>query len=124
MTFESILQAIVDGCGGGLGIALMGNDGIAIAQAAGPGGAASWGPDDVSAAGVEFGRILEDIRKASDALDSGGVSETVISTKRQVLVLRPVDEDTFLVLALSPDGNLGKARYLVRRHLSVLRDLL
>ena len=37
---------------------------------------------------------------------------------------RPVDEETFLVVALAPDGNLGKARYLIRRNLLALRQQL
>jgi hypothetical protein len=35
-----------------------------------------------------------------------------------------VDEDTVLVLALLPDGNVGKARYLMRRHVPALRQEL
>ena len=30
MSFETVLQKIVDGCGGAIGAALMGNDGIPI----------------------------------------------------------------------------------------------
>jgi len=33
-----------------------------------------------------------------------------------------VDDEVLLVLALAPDGNLGKARYLIRRHLNALRE--
>jgi hypothetical protein len=33
-----------------------------------------------------------------------------------------VDDDYFIVLALLPDGNLGKARYLIRRHLPAIRE--
>ena len=40
------------------------------------------------------------------------------------VVLRGVDEDTFLVLALRPDGNVGKARYLIRRLVPALRESL
>jgi len=124
MSFRSILQAIVDGCGGGLGAALMGNDGIPIEQVSAAKGAASMPGDDVGAAGVEFGRILEEIRKASDALGGGALSETVVSLAHFSLILRHIDDDTFLVLALAPDGNLGKARYLIRRHLLELREEL
>ena len=40
------------------------------------------------------------------------------------VLLRAVDDETFLVLVLAPDGNLGKARFLMRRHLLELRDQL
>lgn len=124
MSFSSILRSIVDGCGGGLGAALMGNDGIAIDQFAATSAGSPTSAEDVSAAGIEFGRILEEIRKASDALSGGAVAEVVVSLARFHLVLRVVDDETFLVLALAPDGNLGKARYLIRRHLLALRDEL
>lgn len=124
MSFRSILQTIVDDCGGGLGAALMGNDGIPIEQVSAGKGAAAMPGDDVGAAGVEFGRILDEIRKASDALGGGALTETVVNLAHFSLILRHIDDDTFLVLALSPDGNLGKARYLIRRHLLELREEL
>jgi predicted regulator of Ras-like GTPase activity (Roadblock/LC7/MglB family) len=121
MSFASLLQEIVENCGGGIGAALMGNDGIPIEEVqAGP---APDGPlrDDIGTAGVEFGRILEEIRKASDALAGGALVETVVTLARFTLVFRAVDDDTFLVLVLGPDGNLGKARYLIRRQLLAIR---
>jgi predicted regulator of Ras-like GTPase activity (Roadblock/LC7/MglB family) len=124
MSFENVLRTIVENAGGGLAAALMGNDGIPIEQFVSPSAGEILGEDDVAAAGVEFGRILDEIRKASDALAGGTVMETVVSLARFLLVLRPVDGDTFLVVAIAPDGNLGKARYLIRRHLLALREQL
>ena len=40
---------------------------------------------------------------------------------RFTLIFHNVDEDTFVVVAIAPDGNLGKARYLLRRHLIEIR---
>ena len=80
--------------------------------------------DDISTAGVEFTRILAEIQKASDALNAGPMSEALISLARFQLLFRPVDDDILLVLAISHDGNPGKARYLVRRHLVSLRSEL
>jgi len=123
MSFAARLREIVDNCGGGIAAALMGNDGIPVEQVSRRG--ASQGPlDDIGAAGAEFGRILEEIRKASDAVAGGAVAETTIVLSRVTLIFRTVDEDTFLVVALQPDGNLGKARYLIRRQLHALRLLL
>ena len=79
---------------------------------------------DAETAGVEFGRILDEIRKASDALGGGAVSETIVRLARFSLIFNTVDRDSFLVLALGPDGNLGKARYLIRRNLMALRQQL
>jgi predicted regulator of Ras-like GTPase activity (Roadblock/LC7/MglB family) len=124
MSFEAILREIVEGCGGGIGAALMGSDGIAIAEYVSP--QAPEGPlaDDIGVAGVEFGRILEETRKAADALDGGPLVETLVVLARMSLLFRGVDGDTFLVVVLSPDGNLGKARYLMRKQVPSLRQLL
>ena len=125
MSFISILQEIVNGCGGGLGAALMGSDGIPIEEFVSP--AASVREllsEEIGTAGAEFGRILAEIGKASDALGGGTVQETTVVLSRFTLVFRNVDEDTFLVVAIGPDGNLGKARYLIRRQLLALRQEL
>ena len=125
MSFERSLQTIVDECGGGYGAALMGLDGIAIAQVAATESPADDPLDgDVTNAGVEFGRLLVDMTKASDALGTGLLREAVVSLDRVSLVFHSVDDDLVLVLAISPDGNLGKARYLIRRSLIDIRSEL
>ncbi len=116
MSFAEILRTIVEQCGGGLGAALMGNDGIPIEEYT------SETSVEVATAGVEFGRILMDIRKASDALAGGPLDETIVRVARFTLIFQPVDDENFLVLALAPDGNLGKARYLIRRHMLAVRQ--
>lgn len=124
MSFASILGEIVNGCGGGIGAVLMGYDGIPIEQAiAGP---LPEGPlsEDIGTAGVEFSRILDEIRKASDALAGGAVSETMVVLARFSLLFRAVDDETFLAVVIAADGNLGKARYLIRRHLLAIRQEL
>lgn len=122
MSFEPTLQKMIDGCPGAFGIALMGSDGIPVAEIAVA--AEDAGGDVVGSAGVEFGRILDEVRKASDAIAGGRLEETVVALARCTLVFRPVDDELFLVVALAPDGNLGKARFLMRRHLLELREQL
>ncbi len=124
MSFATLLKNIVDPCPGAIGCALLGSDGIPIEQAMASTPAARTFEDEFAAAGVEFGRILDDTRKASDTLGGGALRETVVSLSRFVLIFHIVDEEYFLVMALLPDGNLGKARYLLRRHWMAIRDEL
>jgi len=123
MSFETILQSIVDECGGGCGAALMGFDGVAVATVGPSAGPLVDDPlrGDVTNAGIEFGRILGDMTKASDSLGTGAVRESVLSLARATLIFHTVDEELILVLALRPDGNIGKARYLIRRNLPEIR---
>jgi predicted regulator of Ras-like GTPase activity (Roadblock/LC7/MglB family) len=124
MSFEGTLKSIVNECGGGLGVALMGSDGIPIVQVQADRVGDNPLGGDLSVAGAEFGRILSEIHKAADALDGGRLNEVVIGLSRFVVIFREVDDDVVLVLALLPDGNLGKARYLMRRHLMDIREEL
>jgi predicted regulator of Ras-like GTPase activity (Roadblock/LC7/MglB family) len=75
----------------------------------------------VTNAGIEFGRILAEMTKASDSLGTGLLREAVVSLARVTLIFHRVDEETILALALRPDGNLGKARYLIRRNVPGIR---
>lgn len=121
MSFSDVLTKMVEECGGGIGAALMCADGVAIEQTMARTPSVALEADDVSAAGVEFGRILDEIGKASDSLGGGALSETVIRLARFTLIFQVVDAENFLVVAIAPDGNLGKARYLIRRHVEGIR---
>jgi predicted regulator of Ras-like GTPase activity (Roadblock/LC7/MglB family) len=124
MSFESILESIVDQGKGVLAVALVETDGITIAQALSKDAAQQDAALDLSAAGIEFGRIIGDVAKAADALGGGRVAETIVVMDRMTLVFERVEEDILLIAALSRDGNLGKARYLIRRNLLPIRQEL
>jgi predicted regulator of Ras-like GTPase activity (Roadblock/LC7/MglB family) len=124
MSFASILQEIVDECGGGLAAALMGADGIPIDQVEASGEVGEALSDEVEVLGVEFGRILDELRKAADSVAGGALEEVSIRLANFWVLMRVVDEETYLVLALGPDGNAGKARFLMRRQLMALREEL
>ncbi len=124
MSFASILQEIVDQCGGGVAAALMGADGISIEQVEASGeGRGSLG-DEIDVLGVEFGRILDEMRKASDSVSGGALEEVSVRLSNFWVLMRVVDEETYLVLVIGPNGNAGKARFLMRRHQMALRDEL
>jgi len=122
MSFDSILEQVLGECPGGLAATLMGNDGLPIAQAVAP--AALDLLDELSTLGVEFGRILDEARKAADAAAAGATLELGVRTDRFHVLLHAVDRETYLVLVLAPEGNVGKGRYLLRRQLLAIRQEL
>jgi len=124
MSFESILKSIVDEGKGVIGVALIESDGIPIVQVHGASRSGDPLNGDIGPAGVEFGRILSDVTKASDAIGGGPMAEVVMVLARTTLIFTLVEDDVILVAALSPDGNLGKARYLMRRSLMAIRQEL
>lgn len=120
MSFVPALEKILAGSGGALAAVLMGRDGLAIQQAL----AERVGAEEserLANAGVETVRILEEIRKASDAFLGGVAQEVIVGLEHYWLLVRSVDEDTVLVVALAPEGNVGKARFLMRRHIPALQ---
>ena len=124
MSFENVLQKIIDGCSDAIGVALMGNHGIPIVHVRAQNAAESQLGDDLSSVGAEFGRILGDIHKASDSLGGGLMNEVVIRLSRFTLLFREVADDVVLLLAIGPEGNIGKARFLLRRFEREIRDEL
>ena len=107
--FQENLQRIVDNVEGGLAGLLMGFDGIAVE---------SYTRDpkslDITTVGMEFSFILGQVRKAAEALEVGGVQEIAIRADRLAIILRVINKDYFLALALGENGNFGKGRYLLR----------
>lgn len=106
--FKEALQKIVDNVEGGVAGLVMGFDGIAVD---------SYTREermDVNTVGMEFSFILTQIRKAAETLELGDVHEVTIKAEKLTIVIRVLSKEYFLALALGPDGNFGKGRYLMR----------
>lgn len=122
MSFDDILEKIVEPSAA-LGAALMGSDGIPIAQVE---GASTSGAteDQVSVLAVEFGRILAECQKVAHSTDAGQLEEISIQMEQMTAILRHVDDDTYLVVVIGPDSTAGRTRFDIRRHLLELRAQL
>ena len=107
--FREPLQKIVDNVEGGIAGLVMGFDGIAVESYTREGHKI-----DVNTVGMEFSFILTQVRKAAEILDVGGVNEISIKAEKLTVVIRMLSPEYFLALALAPDGNYGKGRYLMR----------
>jgi predicted regulator of Ras-like GTPase activity (Roadblock/LC7/MglB family) len=106
--FKQSLQKIVDNVEGGRAGLIMGFDGIAVD---------SYTREDkldVNTVGMEFSFILTQVRKAAELLEVGDVQEIAIKAEKLTIIIRVLSKDYFLAIALGPDGNYGKGRYLMR----------
>ncbi len=112
-----MLQNILDACPDAHGVALMGTDGIPISHVERQG-------FDINMVGVEFGRLVDELQKASDAAAGGMMDEFCVHALNFWVLLRPLDEDVFLMAALQSDANFGKARFEMRCRLPEIRALL
>ena len=110
MAFKEDLEQICGRVGGSFAASVMGFDGIPIETHE------AKAPDGVELQNllVEYSGILSQVRQAAEALQMGKASEVSICTERLVAVARPLTPDYFVVLALAPGGNVGRARYELR----------
>lgn len=107
--FTEILKKVVDHVDGGIGGVVMGLDGIPVESYM-----RQAERLDISTIGMEFSFILGQVRKAADALQVGTCEELSVKAERLLLVIRMLDSRYFLAVALAPEGNFGKARFLMR----------
>ena len=118
--FHEVLREVVDNTDGGIAGLLMGIDGIAIDQYVREDQAL-----DVESVGMEFSVILKNIVTAAQMLEAGSAREVAVRAERLTTVIRLLNEDYFVAVALEPDGNSGKARYLLRlKSPQLLSDLV
>jgi len=108
--FQEHLQKIVENVDGGQAALLMGFDGITVD---------SYAPDevtdpDIQTVGMEFSFIFGQIRKAAEILEIGGIREVTIKSSALIIVIRQLTEEYFAAVTLAPNGNFGKARFLLR----------
>jgi predicted regulator of Ras-like GTPase activity (Roadblock/LC7/MglB family) len=106
--FSNKLEETVKSVAGGKAAILMGFDGIPVEQYTGESG------EDIETIGMEFSVLLKEVRKAAEMLDAGAAQELTVRTEKMSTILRVVNDEYFVALALAAGGNLGKARYLLR----------
>lgn len=107
--FQESLKRLVVETEGGLAGLLMGFDGISVDSYVG-----NSMPSDIQTVGMEFSFILSQVRKATEILELGGLTEFTIRAEKLTVIIRVLTPEYFLALAIQPDGNLGKGRYLLR----------
>ncbi|HEY1692425.1 MAG TPA: hypothetical protein VGG39_09700 [Polyangiaceae bacterium] len=107
--FQDTLRDIVDKVEGGVAGLIMDSEGIAVDTYARDGA-----PFDITTIGIEFGVVLGSIKRAAESLDAGKAHEVAIGTDKMVTLIRTLGDGYFLAVALRPDGNLGKGRFLMR----------
>lgn len=111
MAFREQLDQILHQVEGAVACSVMGLDGIAVEtrQVGEIEGA------DVASLMIEYGALLKTMRKMMRSLASSGeISEISINTDRILTIVRMLNADYFVVLALRPEGNYGRGRYALR----------
>ena len=109
--FKELLESIIERAEGSLGAIIMGTDGIAVEKVLGEAGKEA----NLDIAAAEFTTQVRGAQRAGKDVGLGNLRELVISLDEAVVVVRMLSRDYFVVLALRPDGNLGRGRYELRK---------
>lgn len=119
MSYKESLKALAEGVDGALTAIIMGYDGIPIDEYF-----VDSTPFDLQLLTVEYANLLRDIRRTVNILENGVMEEVSIATDRLRVLVRVINEEFFLILVITTDGNYGKGRYLLSREAFNLKDEL
>jgi predicted regulator of Ras-like GTPase activity (Roadblock/LC7/MglB family) len=109
--FKSLLETIMARTEGSLGALIMGLDGISVEKVLGDAGTEA----NLDVAAAEFTSLVRNAQRAGNDTGLGNLKELVISLDQAVVVMRLLSRDYFVVLALSPEGNIGRGRFELRK---------
>ncbi len=109
--FKEMLEDIIGRTEGSLGALIMGTDGIAVEKVLGEAGMDA----NLDVAAAEFTSLVRSAQRAGTDTGLGGLRELVISLESAIMVMRLLSRDYFVVLALNSQGNLGRARFELRK---------
>lgn len=107
--FKEVLRDIVEKTDGGIAGLLMDGSGIPVDSYA-----VKDAPFDIGTVGAELSIVLKQIGKASEMLEAGAAQEISVNTERMITVIRAINHEYYLALAMHPNGNFGKGRFLMR----------
>jgi len=117
MSYKESLKTITESVGCGLAAIIMGYDGFPIDEYL-----VDSTQFDLQLLTVEYANLLRDIRSTVDLLENGVMEEVSIATDNLRELVRVINEQFFLVLVVTADGNYGKGRYLLSREALKLKD--
>ena len=109
--FKEILETIIERTEGSLGALIMGVDGIAVERSLKQAGQEA----NLDVAAAEFTSLVRNAQRAGKDTGLGNLHELVISLDDAVVLMRLLGRDYFVVLAIQPEGNLGRARFELRK---------
>jgi predicted regulator of Ras-like GTPase activity (Roadblock/LC7/MglB family) len=107
--FKEALRNIVEGTDGGLAGLLMDFEGIPVETYS-----RNESSVDIESVGAEVSVVVKAIQRATQMLDAGETREVAFKSDKLVTLIRVINESYFVAVALTPEGNLGKGRYLLR----------
>ncbi len=109
--FKQTLLSIMERTEGSLGALIMGTDGIAVEKVLADAGQEA----NLDVAAAEFTTLVRSAQRAGGDTGLGALRELVISLEQASVMMRLLSREYFLVLAIKPEGNLGRGRFELRK---------
>jgi predicted regulator of Ras-like GTPase activity (Roadblock/LC7/MglB family) len=109
--FKEVLETVIERTDGSLGALIMGLDGISVERCLKEAGQEA----NLDVAAAEFTSLVRSAQRAGKDTGLGDLRELVVSLESAILLIRLLGRDYFVVLAMKPDGNLGRARFELRK---------
>lgn len=113
--FQAVLKDVVENTEGGLATLLMDFEGIAVDSYSKPGSTF-----DITTIGAEYSVVLKSIQKAAQMLEAGETREVSIQADKVITLIRVINDAYFVAFSMTPEANIGKARYLLRTRVPIL----
>ncbi|HEX2678962.1 MAG TPA: hypothetical protein VHM19_20065 [Polyangiales bacterium] len=117
--FKDILREVVENTDGAVASILMGFDGITVDSYASDGSGV-----DMEVVGSEYSQVLMQIKQAAQLLEMGLAREVAVQAENMTTLMRLLNDEYFVALAMQPNGNVGKARFLLRMQAGKLLENL
>lgn len=119
MDLTELLTGAVDKVPGAVAISLLGVDGVAVETITGsktlPGEGSGARPRASQAWEVELADLMLTARRAARSLQWGALRNITMETRQLTFLARMINPDYFLLLVMERDGNMGRARFELRR---------
>ncbi|MBI4853900.1 MAG: hypothetical protein HY819_19055 [Acidobacteria bacterium] len=119
MVFSELLKQIINKVEGAVGVLIMGLDGIAIEQQI-------EDPRNydgqLSIIAAAYATLLRNSIRTSSDVGVGALQEMTVISGNLTLVIKLINPEYFLLIALGPNGNVGRARFELRKAQLLLEE--
>lgn len=79
---------------------------------------------DVASLLVEYSNLISQVKRSAQMFAAGGLEELSIRSENLTTIIRTINKDYFLAIALGNHGNFGKGRYMLRVNAPKLAEIL
>jgi predicted regulator of Ras-like GTPase activity (Roadblock/LC7/MglB family) len=108
MSFQAVLKNVVEKVDGAVSALIIGVDGIVVEEF---GRERLLSLDDL---GAEASAMIKDVNTAALNLGLGNAREFSIISDKCGIILRQINAEYYLALVITPEGNYGKGRFVLR----------